>query len=100
VLVVLDFYSGLPFTVGMDVLFLIFRRMELIVDYTSFLQVVHFRSVRAAGYLLNTYSFGSCITGIVLGFIIRYTGRYKIWAVIGVPIYILGTGSPIPQYPI
>jgi MFS family permease len=65
------------------------------VDYTSFLQVVHFRSVRAAGYLLNAYSFGSCITGIVLGFIIKYTGRYKIWAVIGVPIYILGTGTPL-----
>lgn len=48
--------------------------------------------MRAAGYLLNTYSFGSCITGIVLGFIIKYTGRYKIWAIIGVPIYILGTG--------
>jgi len=65
------------------------------VDYTSFLQVVHFRSVRAAGYLLNAYSFGSCITGIVLGFIIKYTGRYKIWAIIGVPIYILGTGMSI-----
>jgi len=63
------------------------------VDYTSFLQVVHFRSVRAAGYILNTYSFGSCITGIVLGFIIKYTGRYKIWMLVGVPIYILGTGT-------
>lgn len=63
---------------------------------------MHFRSVRAAGYLLNVYSFGACITGIVLGFIIKYTGRYKIWAVIGVPIYILGTGLMIhfrgPEY--
>lgn len=58
--------------------------------------------MRAAGYLLNTYSFGSCITGIVLGFIIKYTGRYKIWMLVGVPIYILGTGLMIhfrgPQY--
>jgi MFS family permease len=61
-------------------------------DYTSFLQVVHFRSVRAAGYIANTYSFGSCVTGVILGFIIKFHGRYKIYAIIGIPIYILGTG--------
>ena len=63
---------------------------------------MHFRSVRAAGYIANTYSFASCITGIIIGVIIRYTGRYKIWALIGIPIYILGTGLMIhfrgPQY--
>ena len=69
------------------------------IDYTSFLQVVHFRSVRAAGYIANTYSFGSCITGIILGVIIKFHGRYKIWAIIGVPIYILGTGiAPLWKY--
>ena len=85
----LVFYSGLHFIVGMDV----FPQLNVLtLDYTSFLQVVHFRSVRAAGYIANTYSFGSCITGIVLGVIIKFHGRYKIWAIIGVPIYILGTG--------
>lgn len=66
------------------------------VDYTSFLQVVHFRSVRAAGYIANTYSFGSCITGIILGVIIKFHGKYKIWIIIGIPIYILGTGIAPP----
>jgi len=65
----------------------------LTLDYTSFLQVVHYTSVRAAGYIANTYSFGSCITGIVLGFIIKFHGRYKIWFIMGIPIYILGTGN-------
>ena len=69
-----------------------FTPLLLTIDYTSFLQVVHFTSVRAAGYIANTYSFGSCVTGIVLGFIIKFHGRYKIWFIIGIPIYILGTG--------
>ncbi|KAK0724543.1 major facilitator superfamily domain-containing protein [Lasiosphaeris hirsuta] len=64
--------------------------------FFSFLQVVTGLSVTEATYLTNTYSIGSCFWSIVVGILIRRTGRFK-WIALyfGVPITILGVGLMI-----
>ncbi|EPY53884.1 siderophore-iron transporter Str1 [Schizosaccharomyces cryophilus OY26] len=63
--------------------------------YSSFLQVVHYTSVRAATYIAYTYSLTSCVTSFILGIIIRFHKRFKLYFLIAVPIYILGQGLMI-----
>ncbi|KAL2315904.1 Siderophore-iron transporter Str1 [Schizosaccharomyces pombe] len=63
--------------------------------YYSFLQVVHYTSITAAGYISYTYSFTSCATGFFLGILIRLTKRYKWYFVASIPVYILGQGLMI-----
>lgn len=64
--------------------------------FTSFLQVVNNLTVTEASYVANIYSIGSCFWSIVVGFLIRYTGRFK-WLALyfGVPLTILGCGLMI-----
>lgn len=58
--------------------------------YTSYLQVVHEMSVSEAGYVANIFTLGSCIWGLVVGWLIRRTDRFKPLALAGLPIQLLG----------
>ena len=59
--------------------------------FFSFLQVVVGLNLTHASYVMNIYSIGSCFWSLVVGFLIRYTGRFK-WLALyfGVPVTILG----------
>jgi len=61
--------------------------------FSSFLQVVNGLSVTQASYVANIYSIGSCFWALVVGALIRVTGRFK-WLALyfGVPLTTLGVG--------
>ncbi|KAI1136778.1 MFS general substrate transporter [Hypoxylon sp. FL0543] len=61
--------------------------------FSSFLQVVLNLNVTQTGYINNIYSLGSCFFSFIVGFAIRYTGRFK-WVALyfGVPVTILSIG--------
>lgn len=61
--------------------------------FGSFLQVVLGLSITEASYIANIYSMGSCFFALIVGLLIRYTGRFK-WLALyfGVPVTILGVG--------
>ncbi|EIN06039.1 MFS general substrate transporter [Punctularia strigosozonata HHB-11173 SS5] len=63
--------------------------------FYSYLQVVWGLSVKDAGYVSNTYSIGSCFWSVVVGYVIRRTGRFKHIALAAVPLNILGAGLMI-----
>lgn len=64
--------------------------------FSSFLQVVNNLSITEASYVVNIYSIGSCFFAIIVGLLIRWTGRFK-WLALyfGVPLTILGVGLMI-----
>ncbi|KAI0971106.1 putative MFS siderophore transporter [Xylaria arbuscula] len=72
--------------------------------YTSYLQVVHGLSITQAGYIGQIYSIGSSIWGIVVGYLIRKSDRFKWLAVAALPVHILGGALMIifrrPETPI
>ncbi|KAK4223695.1 putative siderophore iron transporter [Podospora fimiseda] len=59
--------------------------------FGSFLQVVNGLDITKTSYVLNIYSIGSCFWALVVGVLIRWTGRFK-WLALyfGVPLTILG----------
>ena len=63
--------------------------------FSSFLQVVYDLNVSDSGYIYSIYSLGSCFWGIVVGFLIPLTGRFKWLAICAVPLQMLGTGLMI-----
>lgn len=64
--------------------------------FSSFLQVVNNLSVTHASYVVNIYSIGSCFWSIIVGILVRWTGRFKWLALFfGVPLTILGVGLMI-----
>ncbi|KAF7550761.1 hypothetical protein G7046_g7917 [Stylonectria norvegica] len=64
--------------------------------FSSFLQVVCGLSITDASYVTNTYSIGSCFWSLVVGWVIRRTGRFKwICLFFGVPFTVLGVGLMI-----
>jgi hypothetical protein len=64
--------------------------------FGSFLQVVDNLTITEASYVANVYSIGSCFFAIIVGVLIRWTGRFK-WLALyfGVPLTILGVGLMI-----
>ncbi|KAI1941920.1 MFS siderochrome iron transporter 1 [Ophidiomyces ophidiicola] len=64
--------------------------------FFSFLQVVPNLSITYSTYIGNVYSIGSCISGLIVGVLIRWSGRFK-WIALyfGVPVTILGVGLMI-----
>ncbi|KAI1169549.1 MFS general substrate transporter [Nemania sp. FL0916] len=58
--------------------------------YTSYLQVVHDLSITEAGYIGQIYSVGSSIFGLVVGYLIRRSDRFKWLAVAALPVHIIG----------
>jgi MFS family permease len=61
--------------------------------FFSFLQVVNGLSITHSSYIMNIYSIGSCFFSLIVGVLIRWTGRFK-WLALyfGVPLTILGVG--------
>jgi hypothetical protein len=61
--------------------------------FTSFLQVVPNLNITQSSYVAQIYSIGSCFWAIIVGVLIRWTGRFK-WLALyfGVPITMLGVG--------
>lgn len=64
--------------------------------FLSFLQVVNGLTVTQTSYVANIYSVGSCFFSLVVGVLIRWTGRFK-WLALwfGVPLTTLGVGLMI-----
>lgn len=61
--------------------------------FSSFLQVVPNLDLTQTGYIVNIYSIGSCFFSLVIGVIVRVTGRFKGLALyFGVPVTLLGVG--------
>ncbi|KAM0494475.1 hypothetical protein ACHAP8_008618 [Fusarium lateritium] len=66
----------------------------------SMLIVVFDQSITAATYINSIYYVGSSFWTIVLGFMMRYYGRVKIYTlVLGIPFFILGQGMMIAFKP-
>ncbi|KAF5686665.1 siderophore iron transporter [Fusarium denticulatum] len=66
----------------------------------SMLIVVFNQSITAATYINSIYYIGSSFWTIVLGFMMRYYGRLKIYTlVLGIPLFILGQGMMIAFQP-
>lgn len=61
--------------------------------FPSFLQVVNGLSVIDSSYIAKIYTIGSCFFSLIVGVLIRWTGRFK-WLALyfGVPLTILGIG--------
>ncbi|KAF2801820.1 siderophore iron transporter mirB [Mytilinidion resinicola] len=64
--------------------------------FSSFLQVVNNLTVTEASYVVNIYSIGSCFFALIVGVVIRWTGKFK-WLALyfGVPLTILGVALMI-----
>lgn len=64
--------------------------------FSSFLQVVIGASIVQATWVGRIYNIGSCFWGLVVGILIRWTGRFK-WLALyfGAPLQILGVGLMI-----
>ena len=63
--------------------------------FTSFLQVVNDLTVAEAGYVSNTFDVVSGILLLIVGYLIRRTGRFKWLLYIAVPLYITTQGLMI-----
>ncbi|KAG0161730.1 hypothetical protein PDIDSM_1161 [Penicillium digitatum] len=63
--------------------------------YTSFLQVVTGLTIAEAGYVNNTFDVVSGVLLLIVGWIIRRTGRFKWLLYISVPLYIFSQGLMI-----
>jgi MFS family permease len=59
--------------------------------FFSFLVVVQNQTITHASYITNIYSIGSCFWAVIVGLLIRYSGRFK-WLPLyfGVPMSVLG----------
>ncbi|KAH8199553.1 hypothetical protein TruAng_006304 [Truncatella angustata] len=63
--------------------------------YTSFLQVVNDLTLAEAGYVSNTFDVVSGFLLLLVGYLIRRTGRFKWLLYIAVPLYIFAQGLMI-----
>ena len=63
--------------------------------FTSFLQVVNDLTLAEAGYVGNTFNVVSGLLLLVVGYLIRRTGRFKGLLYISVPLYIFAQGLMI-----
>ncbi|SPO01832.1 related to major facilitator MirA [Cephalotrichum gorgonifer] len=60
--------------------------------FSSYLQVVHRRTIAQAGLILNIYTIASCTWGPIVGFLIRQTNHFKWIALCAIPVAALATG--------
>ena len=63
--------------------------------FLSYLQVVQYDSVIAAGHVVQTFTFTSTVTAICTSLVIKYTRHYKYYITAGACIYLLGIGLMI-----
>ncbi|EER37016.1 siderophore iron transporter [Histoplasma capsulatum H143] len=64
--------------------------------FSSFLQIANDLSITQASYIVNIYSIGACFWSIIVGILVRWSGRFK-WLALyfGVPLTILGVALMI-----
>ena len=64
--------------------------------FSSFLQVVQNLTITESNYIGNIYSIGSCFWALIVGYLIRRTGKFK-WLALyfGVPVTLLGVALMI-----
>lgn len=64
--------------------------------FTSFLQVVNGLSITQASYVSSIFAIGSCFFSLIVGFLVRWSGRFK-WLALyfGMPVTFLGVGLMI-----
>lgn len=86
-------YDRTVFFGGMMFVFLFFQSMIWNSYFLSMCQVVYGLKIRDAVYVSNIYRTGSCLFGIVVGILIKYTGRFK-WLNLyfAMPLTILANG--------
>ncbi|KAF2719548.1 putative siderophore-dependent iron transporter [Polychaeton citri CBS 116435] len=84
---------------GLGVAFFYFMAFYLSVYpyFQSYLLVVQGESVKSAGYIVQTFTFASTVTSLVVSFVIKYTHHYKYFVTLGACVYLLGLGLMI-QY--
>ena len=63
--------------------------------FNSYVQVVHNRSVTAAGHITQVFSFASTVSAIIVSLGIKYSARYKYFVVLGACVYITAIGLMI-----
>ena len=63
--------------------------------FTSFLQVVNDLTLAEAGYVNNTFDVVSGVLLLIVGYLIRRTGRFKWLLYISVPLYVFTQGLMI-----
>ncbi|CAI0641473.1 unnamed protein product [Colletotrichum noveboracense] len=64
--------------------------------FTSFLMVVNNLDVTKASYVYNIYAIGNTLWGLVVGWIVHRTGRFKIITLwFAIPLHIFGMGLMI-----
>ncbi|KAH0595822.1 hypothetical protein MHUMG1_06370 [Metarhizium humberi] len=64
--------------------------------FTSMLLVVWNTGVTKATYISNIYRVGSCFSGLVIGYLIHLTGRFKwVGTMFALPLMLLGVGLMI-----
>ena len=54
--------------------------------------MVQSRSITAAGYITQTFSFTSTVSSIIISLFIKYTRHYKYYITAGAAVYLLGIG--------
>lgn len=84
------------FFAGLMLFFLFFNSAVWGSYFTSMLMVVWNQTVTKATYISNIYRVGSCFSALVLGYLMRVTGRFK-WVALyfGMPLMLLGVGLMI-----
>ena len=60
--------------------------------FQSYLLVVQNQSVVSAGHIVQTFSFTSTVTSIVVSVLIKYTKHYKYFVTLGACVYTVGLG--------
>jgi hypothetical protein len=63
--------------------------------YTSYLQVVYGVSISVAGYINSTFDVVSGAWLLIIGLLMRVTGRFRWLVWIAIPLYLLGSGLMI-----
>ncbi|KIX07792.1 uncharacterized protein Z518_02446 [Rhinocladiella mackenziei CBS 650.93] len=84
------------FCAGLMFVFVFFNSMVWGSYFFSMLQVVWNLSITNATYVSAIYRVGSCLWAIAVGFLIRWTGRFK-WLALyfAIPLMMLGVGLMI-----
>lgn len=84
------------FFAGLTLVFVFFNAAVWGSYFNSMLMVVWNQSLTRATYISNIYRVGSCFSALILGFFMRWTGRFR-WVAVyfALPLMILGVGLMI-----
>ncbi|KAF4313590.1 Fungal trichothecene efflux pump [Botryosphaeria dothidea] len=89
-----DLFKERTVLAGIGIAFFYFMAFYLSVYpfYSSYLIIVQNKGVTAAGRIVQTFTFTSTVSSIVVSFMIKYTGHYKYFITFGACIYMMGLG--------